>query len=146
MWNPLFNGFRLVHAAIFAFAAFGLFGFWARTRFWLPKYVHLLAGIGLAVGVLAVSAAPLDAPISKSGRVVRLLLMLLPPAMVSFFFIAYGGQRAAFERTASGLAPCPFCQNPQPAESRRIQGGPRKTWFVERQCRQCGQSFPQSAP
>jgi len=47
MWNALFNRFRLVHAAIFAFAAFGLFGFWARTRFWLPKYVHLLAGIGL---------------------------------------------------------------------------------------------------
>jgi len=64
------------------------------------KYVHLLAGIGLAVGILTISAAPTDAPVGKAGPVARLLLMLLVPAMVYFFFIAHGGQKAAFKRTA----------------------------------------------
>ena len=37
--------------------AVGFLTFWIRTRFWLPKYIHVLAAIGLivAVPILAVT-------------------------------------------------------------------------------------------
>ena len=87
--------------------AIGLFVFWMRTRFWLPKYAHILAAIALLVGVWCVSITPKDAPINKAGMIGKALFALAVPAMVYFFFVFYGGQRAAFRRkpkTANEIA------------------------------------------
>ena len=95
--NP-FIGFQLLHAVLLVISAVGFFIFWARTRFWLPKYAHILAAIGLVVGVWCVSDVPSDAPLGKQSPVVKLLFALILPAMVYFFFVFYGGQKAAHRR------------------------------------------------
>jgi hypothetical protein len=97
LWD-VFRELQILHWGLLTIAAAGFFMFWARTRFWLPKYVHFLAAIGLAIGFWCLSGAPDDAPISKQGPIVKTLSLLALPAMVYFFFVFYGGQRAAFER------------------------------------------------
>jgi hypothetical protein len=107
MIGHLFRGFQFLHAALLVLSAVGFFIFWARTRFWLPKYAHILGLIGLLVGVWCVSITPEDAPINKAGPVGKFLLALAPPAMVYFFFVFYGGQRAAIKnkpKTATDIA------------------------------------------
>jgi len=98
MFGDLFKGFQLLHALLLLIGAAGFFVFWARTRFWLPLYAHVLAAIGLIVGVWCVSSLPTDAPLAKQGYGTRLLFALLAPAMVYFFFVFYGGQMAARRR------------------------------------------------
>jgi hypothetical protein len=107
MLRQFITRFQLLHGVVAALGAIGFFIFWARTRFWLPKYAHLLAAVGLVVGVWCVSNVPADAPINKAGGTAKLLLALALPAMVYFFFVFYGGQKAAFrrkERTATEIA------------------------------------------
>lgn len=107
MIGRLFRGFQFLHAALLILSAVGFFIFWVRTRFWLPKYAHILALIGLLVGAWAVSTTPEDAPINKAGPLGRFLLALAVPAMVYFFFVFYGGQRAAIKhrrKTAADIA------------------------------------------
>lgn len=98
MLQQFFQGFQLVHFVFFAVAAVGFLIFWSRTRFWLPKYAHVLAAIALLIGIWCASTIPDDAPISKRGPLGKLLLALALPAMVYFFFVFYGGQKAAFRR------------------------------------------------
>ena len=98
MLQQFFKGFQLVHFVFFAVAAVGFFIFWSRTRFWLPKYAHVLAAIALLVGIWCASTIPDDAPIRKQGPLAKPLLALVLPAMVYFFFVSYGGQKAAFRR------------------------------------------------
>lgn len=107
MLGQLFKGFQVLHAAFLATAAIGFFLFWARTRFWLPKYVHILGFIGLAVGIWCAAITPDNASINKYGPLGKFLLALAVPAMVYFFFVFYGGQKAAHGRkpkTASEIA------------------------------------------
>ena len=107
MVGHLFRGFQFLHAVVLALSALGFFIFWARTRFLLPKYAHILAAIGLLVGVWCVSITPEDAPINKAGPFGKFLLALAVPAMVYFFFVFYGGQRAAIKykgKTATEIA------------------------------------------
>jgi hypothetical protein len=92
------KGFQLVHALLLLIAAVGFFIYWARTRFWLPKYAHILAAIGLVVGLWCVSDVPSDAPLGKQGPTTKFLFALILPTMVYFFFVFYGGQRAAHSR------------------------------------------------
>jgi len=92
MLTHSFRGFQLLHGVLLALAAVGFFIFWARTRFWLPKYAHILAGIGLAVGIWCVSTVTDDAPISKKGPAVKLLFALAVPAIVYFFFEKWSGR------------------------------------------------------
>lgn len=73
----------------------------------VPKYAHILAAIGLVVGVWCVSNVPGDAPINKEGPIAKFLLALAVPLIVYFFFVFYGGQRAAFQhkqKTAGEIA------------------------------------------
>lgn len=98
MLGNFFRGIQLLHAVLLFIGAVGFFVFWARTRFWLPKYAHILAAIGMVVGVWCVSSVPSDAPLSKQGPLARLLFALILPAMVYFFFVFYGGQKAAHKR------------------------------------------------
>jgi hypothetical protein len=107
MLGHLFKGFQFLHAVLLVLSAAAFFIFWVRTRFWLPKYAHLLAAIGLLVGVWSASITPKDAPINNHGPIVRFLFALVLPAMVYFFFVFYGGQREAFRRkpkTANEIA------------------------------------------
>jgi hypothetical protein len=139
MWKAAFKSFGLLHGLLLALAAIGAFKFWRRTKFWLPTYVHVLAGIGLTVGAWAAWAAPTDAPIGKYGWMGRLLLALVLPGIIYLYFILHGGQRAAFSRSSkSALAPCPYCRKPIPAlfseDTEIVTTMPH---FVERQCPHC---------
>jgi hypothetical protein len=49
--------------------AVGCRKFWAHTRFWLPRYIYVLAAIGLIVGVLTVWASPADSPIKRCSTI-----------------------------------------------------------------------------
>jgi len=69
MSKDVFNVFRFLEAILVILGTFGSLTFWARTRFWLPRYIHVLAAIGLMVGVLSVWASPADAPIKREGLV-----------------------------------------------------------------------------
>jgi hypothetical protein len=100
MLGHFFKGFQFLHAALLILSAIGFFIFWVRTRFWLPKYAHILGLIGLLVGVWCVSKTPEDAPINKAGPIGKFLLAIAVPAMVYFFFVFYGGQRAAIKHKA----------------------------------------------
>jgi hypothetical protein len=112
MLLEVFRGLQILHWALLMLAAGGFFTFWARTRFWLPIYVHFLAAISLAIGLGCLSSVSDDAPIYRQGPVVKALSVLALPAMVYFFFVVYGGQRAAFERRFGASAPCPYCKRP----------------------------------
>ena len=98
MMGNLFRGFQLLHAALLLISGVGFCIFWARTRFWLPKYAHVLAAIGLVVGAWCVFDVPTDTPLGKQGPVAKFLFALIVPAMVYFFFVFCGGQRAAYRR------------------------------------------------
>jgi len=101
------RGFQFLHAALFLLTGFGFFIFWSRTRFWLPRYAHILAAIALIVGLWCASNFPSDAPLSKQGPATRFLFALILPAMVYFFFVLYGGQKEAYRhksRTAHEIA------------------------------------------
>ncbi|HXC24855.1 MAG TPA: hypothetical protein VNU46_02995 [Gemmatimonadaceae bacterium] len=107
MLGNLLREFQLLVALKLLFGAVVFSVFWARTRFWLPTYAHVLAAIGLIVGVYCVWDIPSDAPLSQHGPVPRFLFALIFPAMVYFFFVAYGGQRAAYRskpKTAREIA------------------------------------------
>jgi hypothetical protein len=98
----------------------------------------VFAAIGFIVGVLSVWASPADAPIKQHGVVAYILLTLVLPAIVYAYFIFHGGQRAAFNRSLSKSASCPFCRNPVKTLSPDFQGTPI-TQFAESVCPHCGQ-------
>jgi len=51
-----------IHVLLAVLGAIGLFRYWGRTHFWLPRYVHFLAAIGLAVGLACIAFMPPSAP------------------------------------------------------------------------------------
>lgn len=142
--REVFHGFGILHATLAVLAAIGFFKFWARTRFWLPKYVHVLAGVGLAVGIWLVASASSDSPVKQGGPPLRLLLMFTLPTMVYFFFIFYGGQHASFRRTIRKTSQCPFCRKPLAAEPLTDESA-ESLRFLEPHCRHCGQDLTQFA-
>ncbi len=82
MFGRIFEGFKFLHAVLLTLSAIVFFIFWARTKFWLPKYVHILAGIGLIVGLWCESIMPNNASLNKEGPIARFLFALIVPAMV----------------------------------------------------------------
>ena len=140
MWKDVFSGFRFLEGILLILGAVGFLTFWIRTRFWLPKYIHVLAAIGLIVGVLSVRASPADVPIKRHGLIAGVLLALVLPAMIYAYFILHGGQRVAFNRSFSKSAPCPFCRNPVRTLSYDAQGTPT-TQFAESVCPHCSHTL-----
>ena len=117
----------LLHVLLVVLGAVGFFRYWGKTHFWLPRYVRVLAAIGLAVGLACVTFMPPSAPIGK-GRWAGLkksLLVVSLPAVVCIFFVAHGGQRVAYERTHPSLL-CQFCRGAEV-----VSGG---------RCANCGQT------
>jgi hypothetical protein len=140
MWNGVVNGFRFLEVILLILGAMCFLPFWARTRFWLPKYIHVLAAIGLVVGALSVWASPADAPIKRHGLIACVLLAFVLPAMIYAYFILHGGQRVAFSRSSSKSAPCPFCGNPVKTLVYDVQRAPTNQ-FGESACSYCGRAL-----
>ena len=88
------------HRLLLVLAAAGYFAYWSRTHFWMPRYVHLLAGGALLLGLGMLPMIAADAPINREPLVwvKKGALVAIFPTLVYFFFIFYGGQRAAYER------------------------------------------------
>jgi hypothetical protein len=122
MLGHFFRGLQFLHGVLLALSAIGFLVFWARTRFWLPKYAHILAAISLVVGVWCVSNVPEDAPVNKGGPTVRLLFAFAFPAIVYFFFVFYGGQHAAFNRQFGKPTSCLYCKMRMTARQTTHQG------------------------
>ena len=137
MWGHLLDSFKLIHGVLLVLAAVASFKFWVRTRFWFPRYVHALAAIGFAAMLMVYWATPEDLRKGTSGA--RLLVVALAlPAIVYFFFVVYGGPRAAFYSSLKDSAPCPFCQSPVrtlPNQGDNQQTAPK---FAEPTCPACG--------
>jgi branched-subunit amino acid ABC-type transport system permease component len=133
--------FRLSHGVLLALSAIGFFVFWARTRFWLPTYVHILAAISFIVGLWCVANLPTDAPIDREGPIAQLLLAFIMPTIVYVVFVLYGGQRAAFKRRFERSTPCPYCKLPVAAV--QIGGATPDPIisYAQQQCPHCGQSL-----
>src|SRR5947209_19128270 len=108
MWKDVFSGFRFLEGILLILGAVGFLTFWIRTRFWLPKYIHVLASIGLIVGVLSLRASPADAPIKRHGLIAGVLLALVLSSIIYSYFILHGGLRVTFNRSFSYLAPFPI--------------------------------------
>jgi hypothetical protein len=128
VWDWL-TAAHAIHVGLVVVAAIGFLHFWISTRFWLPRYAHYLGGLGLALGLGCLALMPPDAPINQGGwgGLKKALLVLTFPALVYFFFVFYGGQRAAYERThLPRLVACPHCR-----EADVLPGEP---------CPNCGQS------
>src|SRR5215208_4609982 len=90
------------HGLELAIAAAGFFAVWYRTRFWLPRYVHVLAAVATLIGVVLNFLIPADAPITKQlGIWANVFIVGVCPALVYFFFVFYGGQAAAYRRHMS---------------------------------------------
>jgi len=107
MIGDVFRSVQLLHALLLVIRAVGFFILWGRTRFWLPKYAHILAAVGLAVGLWCAYTVERNAPLGKRGPAVGFLVALLVPAMVYFFFVFCGGQKAALRhkpKAASEIA------------------------------------------
>jgi len=139
MLGQLLRGFQFLHFVLLALSAVGFFIFWTRTRFWLPKYARILAAVGLVVGVWCASSTPDDAPINKAGPTGKFLLALAVPAIVYFFFVFYGGQRAAFKSRFEKPTQCLRCRLEVTAH-RTGSGTPdRLTSATQQQCPHCGQ-------
>jgi hypothetical protein len=105
-----FRAAHAVHIVIAVLGAIGFFVYWRRTRFWLPRYVHYLAAVALVVSLLLMPYTEPDAPVNQGEWIwfKNLLLVLSLPALVYFFFVFYGGQRAAYEN-AHLPERCQFC-------------------------------------
>jgi 4-amino-4-deoxy-L-arabinose transferase-like glycosyltransferase len=140
MLFDLLKGLNVLHGVILVVVAIGLFWFWARTRFWLPRYVHVLAIIALALGIWMLANVSDDAPISKQGPYAKILLVLVLPAMVYFFFVFYGGQHAAYRNRSTPL--CPHCRQPVPVRRGSKSNRPdRESSSFRQQCPHCGKDF-----
>jgi hypothetical protein len=103
-----------IHLGVVVLTTVGALIFLVRTRFWFPKYVHVMAAVAFAIGLglLQIGAfADPDAPVNRGkwAPVKQALLLLFFPAVVYAAFVHYGGQRAAYEDRARRAVTCPHC-------------------------------------
>jgi hypothetical protein len=96
-----FRAAYAIHVLLAVLGAIGFFRYWGKTHFWLPRYVHYLAALALAVGIWCAASAPPNAPISQGDwtGLKKALIALSVPTLVYLFFVFHGGQWAAHERT-----------------------------------------------
>jgi len=142
MGETVRNGLSILAGVFLILTAIRSFPFWVRTRFWLPKYVHLIAAIGGGVGLWCLANVPDDAPLSKESPVAKLLFVLALPAIIYFIFLLYGGQRAAYLRHFEKAVSCPHCKLPVPARHNTDSAPDLKLPDVRGHCPHCGQSLP----
>jgi hypothetical protein len=112
MGKEVFNDFHFLEGILLISGAVGCLTFCARTHFWLPKHIHVLAAIDLIVGALSVWASPADAPIKQHGLIACVLLALALPAMIYAYFILHGGQRVGVRPLFVTVCPMPILPKP----------------------------------
>lgn len=97
--DDILHGVYQSHRLLLVLAALGYFAYWTRTRFWLPRYAHVMAAVSVLLGVAVLLMTPPEAPVNSEplGWVKKGAMLAVFPAMVYFFFIFYGGQRAAYD-------------------------------------------------
>ena len=137
---PFLRALTALHIALVVLGAIGFFVFWARTRFWLPKYVHVLAVIALAVSVWSISISAPDSPVGSAGPSAKALFALVLPAIVYFFFVFYGGQHVAFSRRTRSLPKCPSCGASVIARLSNDREGSQFSSGEPARCGSCGQA------
>jgi hypothetical protein len=137
MGETLRNGLSILGGLLLILTAIRSLPFWVRTRFWFPKYVHVMAAIGAVVMLWCLAGAPA----SKDGPLGKLLFVASLPAIIYFIFLLYGGQRAAYSRHFEKPVPCPQCKLPVPARYNTDCASDLKL-HTEGHCSHCGQSLP----
>jgi hypothetical protein len=142
MGETLRNGLNILAGVLLIFTAIRSLPFWVRTRFWFPKYVHLMAAIGAAVMLWCLASTLDEAPISRDGPLAKLLFVSSLPAIIYFIFLLYGGQRSAYLRHFEKSTLCPSCKSPVLVRGNTDSAADRKLPNTERHCPQCGQSLP----
>jgi uncharacterized membrane protein len=96
-FTDLLDGFHLIHGLILVVVGVFNFWFWAKKGFWVPKYVHILAAIALIISVVLGWLAFSQGYIKDPPAAIRvwIMTMILMPSIVYFFFVFYGGVKAA---------------------------------------------------
>src|SRR5262245_43700859 len=98
MIRQVLQSLSIAHGIAAVIAAATYFSIWKRSSFWFPRYAHVLALVGLVIGIGIVASMPPDAPAAHAGVVGQTFALLVCPALVYFFFVFYGGQAAALRR------------------------------------------------
>jgi len=140
MGETIRNGLSIVAGILLILTAIRSLPFWVRTRFWFPKYVHVLASIGGAVGLWCLVGMPEHGP-RNDGPVAKVLVVLALPAIIYFIFLLYGGQRAAYLRHLEKSVSCPHCKLPVSARHNIDSAPDLKLPGIEGHCPHCGQSL-----
>jgi len=98
--KDLFKGFHLIHGVLILIAGVFNLWFWSRRRFWVPKYVHVIAGISFFIafflGGMAYSLG--DISIQQKAIKIWILITILFPTIVYFVFVFLGGVEATYRR------------------------------------------------
>jgi 4-amino-4-deoxy-L-arabinose transferase-like glycosyltransferase len=107
MFGQLLKGIQFMHAVLLILASVGFFIFAWRTRFRMPRYVHIMAFVAFLVGVglWCFSSVPGASANRQGTSGSTLLVVLIFPAIVYFFFVFYGGQKLAFKKRFEHGAP-----------------------------------------
>lgn len=97
--KTLIQGFTIIHGLVILIAGVFHLWLWARRRFWVPRYVHIIAAIALVIAIflgwMGFSIGNVNNP-EKAIRVCILMIILFP-SIVYFFFVFYGGVEAAYK-------------------------------------------------
>ena len=84
---------KVIVVVIFIYRAFVYIRHWIRHDFWLPRYIHVLAGVAALLGCVTVWALQQQG-LGKSlpGNC---LIIAMFPTIVYISFVVYGGVAAA---------------------------------------------------
>ncbi len=96
----LIKGFHLIHGVVILIVGVFNLWFWSRRRFWVPKYVHIIAGISFVIALFLGWMGFSIGNIPNPQRAIRIsiLITILFPTIVYFVFVFLGGVEATYGR------------------------------------------------
>ncbi len=96
----LIKGFHLIHGVILLIVGVFNLWFWSRRGFWVPKYVHVIAGISFVIAFLLGWMGFSIGNIPNPQRAIRIwiFITILFPTIVYFVFVFLGGVEATYRR------------------------------------------------
>ncbi len=95
--KTLIQGFTIIHGLVILIAGVFHLWLWARRRFWVPRYVHIIAAIALVIAIFLGWMGFSIGNVNNPEKAIRawILMIILFPSIVYFFFVFYGGVEAA---------------------------------------------------
>jgi uncharacterized membrane protein len=98
--KDLLKQFHLIHGVLIIIAGVFNLWFWSRRRFWVPKYVHIVAAISLVIAILlGWMAFPLDQTSNPQRAIgIWIFITILFPTVVHFVFVFLGGVETTYRR------------------------------------------------